>query len=219
MWVRRYDCIKLSHLRKNRLVTYAGPHFTSFGIAEGLDYTLQSFIDAVTNDSPFEITPSPFWSDDAWHVERENRAYFEQSHYQVIQEGQAEGRLIGGNLATINLLQGTEFMPSLKDSILVIEDDLEVHPHRFDRNLQALLHLPEAGQIKAILIGRFQRDSNMTEAALAQIIRSKRELSGIPVIANVNIGHVQPIATVPIGSVATIQAVGNKTEITIDQVE
>lgn len=211
--------LSLAIFQKTGLVTYSGPHFSSFGVTEGFDYTMQSFLDAVTNDSPYEITPSKFWCDDPWHLEQENRTYFEQSHYQVIQEGKAEGRFIGGNLATINLLQGTEFMPSLKDAILFIEDDLESHPHRFDRTLQSLLHLPEANQIKGILIGRFQRDSNMTEAALAQIIQSKQELNGIPVIANVNFGHVQPIATVPIGANVTIKAVGNKTEIVIDQVE
>ena len=46
----------------------------------------------------------------------------------IIQEGEAEGTIIGGNLCTINLLQGTEYMPSLENSILFIEDDEESHP-------------------------------------------------------------------------------------------
>lgn len=211
--------LSLAIYKKTGLVTYSGPHFSSFGMKEGFDYSLQSFLDAVTNDSPYEIVPSPFWSDDPWYLDQENRTFVEQSHYQVIHEGSAEGNLIGGNLCTLNLLQGTEFMPSLKDAILVIEDDHESHPHLFDRDLQSLLHLPEADQIKAILIGRFQKDSNMTEAALEQIIKSKRELTNIPVIANVNIGHVYPFATIPIGASASVRAKGNDTEITIEQAE
>jgi muramoyltetrapeptide carboxypeptidase len=211
--------LSLAIYKNTGLVTYSGPNFSSFGMKEGFDYTLQSFLDAVTNDSPYEITPSSFWSDDPWHLEQEDRTFIEQSHYHVIREGKAEGKIIGGNLGAFNLLHGTEFMPSLKDSILFIEDDLESHPHRFDRDLQSLLHLPDANQIKAILIGRFQKDSNMTDAALAQIIRSKRELENIPVIANVNIGHVHPFVTIPIGATATIVAKGNDTEIIIDQVE
>lgn len=211
--------LNLAIYQKTGLVTYSGPHFSTFGMKEGLDYTLQSFIDAVTNDSPYEITPSPFWSDDPWHLDQENRTYYEQCHYHVIQEGTAEGKLIGGNLCTLNLLQGTEFMPPLKDTIFFIEDDHESHPHSFDRDLQSLLHLPEAKGIKAILIGRFQKDSHMTETALEKIIQSKRELEGIPVIANVNIGHVHPFATIPIGATASIKAKGKDTEIIIEQVE
>ena len=185
----------------------------------GVEYSLQAFLDAVTNDSPYEITPSSTWSDDPWHVEQEERTFYQQSHYNVIQEGSAEGKLIGGNLSTLNLLQGTEYFPSLKDAILFIEADNESHPHLFDRDLQSILHLPQAIDIKAILIGRFQKESNMTESALAQIIKSKRELKDIPVIANVNFGHVNPITTIPIGATASIKATGNETEIYIEQVE
>lgn len=85
----------------------------------------------------------------------------------------------------------------------------------FDRDLQSLLHLPDAKDIKGILIGRFQNDSNVTEAALRRVIETKLELKGIPVIANVNFGHVQPIATIPFGAKATISGKGSKTDITI----
>ena len=203
--------------QKTGLVTYSGPQLSNFGIKEGVEYTLQSFLDAVTNDSPFEIIPSSTWSDDPWHFEQEKRTFHEQSYYQVIQEGSAAGKLIGGNLATLNLLQGTEFFPSLKDAILFIEADSESHPHLFDRDLQSILHLPDAGEIKALLIGRFQTGSNMTESALESILRAKRELQGMPIIANVNFGHVNPIATIPIGATASIKANGNETEIFIEQ--
>jgi muramoyltetrapeptide carboxypeptidase len=211
--------LSLAIYKKTGVITYSGPHFSSFGMVKGFEYTLHSFLDAVTNDSPYDISPSPFWSDDPWYLDQEHRTFVEQKHYHVIQEGSAEGRLIGGNLSTIHLLQGTEFMPSLKDAILFIEDDVETHPHRFDRELQSLLHLPDANDIRAILIGRFQKDSNMTDAALEKIIKSKRELKNIPVIGNVNIGHVQPIATIPIGAVATIRAKGTESEIIIEQRE
>ncbi|WP_079509447.1 S66 family peptidase [Mesobacillus jeotgali] len=211
--------LQLAIYKKTGLVTYSGPHFSSFGVKHGLEYTLNSFLEAVTNDAPFDITPSDTWSDDAWYLDQENRTFHKQSGYMVIQEGEASGKLIGGNLCTMNLLQGTEFMPSLKDSILFIEDDEESHSRSFDRDLQSLLHLPEAASIKALLIGRFQENSNVTEEALRKIISAKEELNHIPVIANVNFGHVQPIATLPIGSFATIKASGNETEIFIEQEE
>lgn len=62
---------------------------------------------------------------------------------QIIYEGKAEGKIIGGNLCTLNLLQGTEYMPDINDSILFIEDDGLVGKEfvrEFDRDLQSLLH-------------------------------------------------------------------------------
>ena len=211
--------LQLAIYRKTGLVTYSGPHFSSFGVKHGFEYTLKSFLEAVTNDAPFEIEPSEVWSDDPWFLEQEQRNFVQNTGYTILQEGTAAGKLIGGNLSTINLLQGTEYMPSLHNSILFIEDDEETHARIFDRQLQSLLHQPDAAGIKAILIGRFQKDSQITDMALRQIIASKSELRGIPVIANVNIGHVQPFATVPIGSTATVTAVSSNVEITIDQVE
>ncbi|QOK24750.1 LD-carboxypeptidase [Cytobacillus oceanisediminis] len=203
--------------KKTGLITYSGPHFSSFGVKHGFEYTLDSFIKAVTNDAPYEILASSDWSDDPWYLDQEDRHFIKNNGYTVIQEGDAEGRLIGGNLCTLNLLQGTEFMPSLKDSILFIEDDEESHALTFDRDLQSLLHLPDAQGIKGILIGRFQKNSQVTEEVLRKIIESKKELHGIPVIADVNFGHVQPYATIPIGGRAAIKAKGFESEIWIEQ--
>jgi len=203
--------------KKTGLITYSGPHFSSFGVKHGFEYTLDSFINAVTNDAPYEILASSDWSDDPWYLDQEDRHFIKNNGYTVIQEGDAEGRLIGGNLCTLNLLQGTEFMPSLKDSILFIEDDEESHALTFDRDLQSLLHLPDAQGIKGILIGRFQKNSQVTEEVLRKIIESKKELHGIPVIADVNFGHVQPYATIPIGGRAAIKAKGFESEIWIEQ--
>lgn len=211
--------LNLAIYQKTGLINFSGPHFSTFGMKHGIQYTIQSFLQAVTNDAPYEIFPSDRWSDDPWHFEQEERTFFEQDSYLVIQEGQAEGKLIGGNLCTMNLLQGTEFMPSLKDTILFIEADEESHSQSFDRNLQSLLHLPDAKQIKAILIGWFQKGSNVTEDALRKVIHSKNELRDIPIIANVNVGHTSPVATIPVGAYATVSASREGTEILIEQVE
>lgn len=203
--------------KKTGLITYSGPHFSSFGMKHGFDYTFTSFLDAVTNDAPYEVSPSAEWSDDPWYFDQDKRNFIKQDSYLVLQEGEAEGKLIGGNLSTLNLLQGTEFMPSLQDAVLFLEDDEESHPQSFERALQSLLHMPDAGNVRALLIGRFQKDSHMTEEALRKIIFSKEELKGIPIIANVNIGHTSPMATIPLGAKATISAFGNDTEIMIWQ--
>lgn len=210
--------LNLAIYHKTGLINYSGPHFSTLGIKYGFEYTLNSFLNAVTNDAPYEIFPSTYWSDDPWHLEEEDRNFIKQDGYFTIQEGEAEGTLIGGNLSTLNLLQGTNFMPSLKDAILFVEDDEESHPLMFERDLQSLLHLSDASELKAILIGRFQNGSSVTDAALRKIIESKRELKNIPIIGNVNFGHTTPIVTIPIGAKATVSTTGKNTEIFIEQI-
>ncbi|MBA4537766.1 LD-carboxypeptidase [Bacillus aquiflavi] len=209
----------LAIYKKSGLVTYSGPFFSTFGIKYGFDYTLQSFLSAVTNDGTYEIEPSKTWSDDPWYRDQQDVTFYHQDGYFVLNEGKSEGKIIGGHLSTLNLLQGTEYMPSLKNAILFIEDDEETHPLSFDRNLQSLLYLRDAQLIKGLLIGRFQKGSNMTDEALQRIVKSKAELAHIPVIANVNIGHVNPFATFPIGAKAIIEAKGTETKIMIEQAE
>ena len=201
--------------RKVGLVTYSGPHFSTFGMLKGLDYTIEYFKKCVMESGPFEVRPSKEWSDDEWYKNQEKREFIKNKGFLVINEGEAEGTIIGGNLCTLNLLQGTEFMPSLKNTILFIEDDEESKPQHFDRDLQSLIHLPDFDGVKGIVIGRFQKASEMSEKLLTKIIKTKRELNDIPVIANVDFGHTTPHITFPIGGKARILASKDKTKLEI----
>lgn len=128
--------------------------------------------------------------------------------------GTATGRIIGGNLCTLNLLQGTPYMPSLRGSLLMLEDDPLSHPVTFARDPTSLLQVPDAAGIRGLAIGRFQRRSGMTRSLLEQIIASQPRLAGLPVQANVDFGHTQPQYTIPIGGRASL-AVGPTTSLRI----
>jgi muramoyltetrapeptide carboxypeptidase LdcA involved in peptidoglycan recycling len=65
------------------------------------------------------------------------------------------------------------------------------------------------------VIGRFQKATGMTRTLLTEIIASKRELRGLPVIANADFGHTHPMITFPIGGRATVNASQGKAEILI----
>lgn len=184
---------------KTGLVTYSGPHFSTFGMQKGLEYTTEYFIKCVMKTGPFAILPSKEWSDDSWYRDQENRNFIPNEGFLIINEGQAEGNLLGGNLCTLNLLQGTGYMPSLVDSILLLEDDNETKPLTFDRDLQSLMHLPDFKKVKALVIGRFQHESSMEQEKLVKILKNKQGLASIPVIANADFGHTTPQFTFPVG--------------------
>ena len=127
----------------------------------------------------------------------------------VINEGKMSGTIIGSNLCTFNLLQGTDYFPDFKDSILFVEEDEmsgKLTRVEFDRNLQSVIHQPGFEGVKGVVIGRFQKASEMTDDLLIKIIKTKKELNNLPVIANVDFGHTDPKITFPIGGIAEIKA-------------
>jgi muramoyltetrapeptide carboxypeptidase LdcA involved in peptidoglycan recycling len=149
---------------------------------------------------PFQVPASETWSDDPWYMDQENREFHANDDaYLVLQPGQADGRLLGGNLCTFNLLQGTPYMPALAGSILLIEDDFESAPMTFDRDLQSLCHQPGFDEVRGLLIGRFQVASEMSNDTLKEIIARKPELAKLPVVANASFGHTTPQFTFPQG--------------------
>jgi muramoyltetrapeptide carboxypeptidase len=203
---------------KTGLITYSGPHFSTFGMLKGLDYTVEYFRKCLFSEEPFEILPSGEWSDDPWYLNQEERVFTLNDGPSIIQEGEAEGTSIGGNLCTFQLLHGTEYMPPLEDTIVFMEDDDltgEHFPATFDRDLQSLIHQPGFEEVRGIIVGRAQRGANMTTEKLEQIFESKEELADLPVIADVDFGHTTPQITLPIGGRISMKTLDGRIAIKI----
>jgi muramoyltetrapeptide carboxypeptidase len=200
---------------KTGLVTYSGPAYSTFGQEKYFDYTWNVFEQALFSEESYKILPSESWSDDKWYKDQNDRTLIPNDGWLVINEGSAEGTLIGGNLCTLNLLQGTEYMPSLKDTILFIEDDEMSTNVEYGRNLQSLAHLPEFDGVRGIVMGRFQKASNVSNTDITKIVREIKELEHLPVIANVDFGHTSPLITFPVGGEVQIDVNTKKSSILI----
>lgn len=194
---------------KTGMITYSGPHFSSFGMKKGFEYTEKYFRKMFIQSEDIEIESSDEWSNDSWYKNQDNRTFLKNEGMKIISKGEAEGRIVGGNLCTLNLLQGTEYMPDLEKTILFIEDDGLVDKtfnKEFDRDLQSLLHSAKNKNIKAIVVGRAENNCEMNDEKWARIFKSKKELDNIPIIINANFGHTTPIFTFPIGGYAKVRA-------------
>lgn len=189
---------------KTGLVTYSGPNYSRFGQKLYFDYTLEYLEKCVFNDGEFDVLPSESWSDDWWYKDQEKRKLLKNEGWLAINDGEAEGVILGANICTFNLLQGTEYFPDISDSILFLEDDAESKLANFDRDLQSLIHLPGFDKVKGVVIGRFQKTSEVKKEHLMKVIKSKKELNHVPVLANADFGHTDPMFTFPIGGVAKI---------------
>ncbi|HEX5850219.1 MAG TPA: S66 peptidase family protein [Rubrobacter sp.] len=199
------------------LVTYSGPHFTTFAMKRGIEYTTEFLERCLMREEPFEVPPADHWSDDPWYEDQEARDFVPNPGYEVIHEGEAGGRLLGGNLGTLALLFGTPYMPDLEGAVLLLEDDEEESAFTFDRHLQSLIHQPGFTGVRGLVIGRFQRASEMDLDTLKAIIGSKRELDRLPVVANASFGHTSPQFTFPIGGYGTLRAENGRVELRIDE--
>lgn len=194
---------------KTGLTMYYGSHYSSLGMKKGIEYELDYFKKMFLEEGEIEITSSKEWSNDAWFIDQENREFIPNDGMFIINEGSCEGEIVGGNLCTLNLLQGTEYMPDISNKVLFIEDDGSMGKGffvTFDRDLQSLLHLPEAKTIKGLVIGRAEKNCEMTKEKWTKLIKGKPELNGIPVIAGADFGHTTPRFTFPVGGTARLDA-------------
>jgi len=203
---------------KTGVTTYHGPNFFRFGMKLGLEYTLEYFQKALFSTKPFSVSPSRKWSEDKWYKDQDKRMFSKNEGYIVCNSGIAKGKILGGNLCSFNLLQGTEYMPKLKDTVLFIEDDAlagDLTFGEFYRNLQSLLQQPYANSIRGILIGRFLSNCQMDVEKLKFIAKSNKKLKDIPIIANIDFGHTDPALTFPVGGTVEIYAKKDKVEIRV----
>lgn len=189
---------------KAGLITYYGPHYSSFGEKKGFDYSLEYFKKCLFESGEFDVESSSQWSNDAWYKDQDNREFIKNEGYINIQSGNSKGEIVGGNLNTLGLLRGTPFFPDLEGKILFIEDDSETRDVVFDRDLQSVLQQKGGGNIAGLVIGRFEKVSEMNESKIRQILLSKNINKNIPIIYGADFGHSEPRFTFPIGGEAKI---------------
>lgn len=188
---------------KTGVVGYLGPNFSTLGRMVSWQYTLDNLQAVLTQVEPIQLKRSQQWG-------VRSRKRFATKPWQVLQPGEAKGILLGGNLGTFYLLQGTEYQPKFDQPfILLAEDDDEAGKYtarEFSRRLESVLQLPGVRQnIQGLLVGRFQPNSGVTAPLLQSILGSK-QLGDIPVVTGIDFGHTTPTLTLPIGGNARLSA-------------
>ncbi len=130
--------------------------------------------------------------------------------FETLKAGKAQGRIVGGNLSLLVSLIGTGFLYEFKNNIVFIEEIAEP-PYKIDRMLTQLLSATDLKDATAIIFGKFHKcqpiDFNMSNEesfSIEQIIKLNFSDLKMPVIFDVNFGHIKDSLIFPIGAMATV---------------
>ena len=116
----------------------------------------------------------------------------------IINNGCAEGILVGGNLSLIYNLLGTPYEIDMKDKILFIED-VEEAPYSIDRMLCALKLAGKLKELKGVICGTFSSCTSDSNQTVDELLDFYLHPLNIPVISNFECGHTNPFINLPIG--------------------
>ncbi|TPR18028.1 LD-carboxypeptidase [Apilactobacillus timberlakei] len=199
---------------KTGLITFYGPAYASLKMSGKVGtYQDSYFKKMLTTPQNLTLHASKYWQSGPWYEENANLSLHDNS-WKIYNHGIVEGRTVGGNFDTFGLLMGTNYQPELNNNIILFEFSEGQDWSEMSRHLAAILQA--STNPKALLIGRFPVESNMSEEKLFYVLNKFPILKQIPVMYDVNFGHAQPIFTIPIGGIVTIDT--HKEEIIVHKI-
>ena len=184
--------IQLALLAQGKMMSFAGPMlYSEFGKPQAPEYTFQSFVNGMSNDTITVDVPS-----------------FTGKNLNL------EGVFWGGNLSVLVSLIGTPYFPQIDGGILFLEDVGE-QPYRLDRMFQQLALSGCLKKQQAIVLGNFRMNSKNTDIYdasydLPTVIADLRRIAKIPVLLDFPFGHIVNKTTFPLGAVAKLTSNGER---------
>lgn len=226
-----YSDITVLHLAiyaMTELTTFYGPAvLTQFAENPAImEYTKKYFLKAVTQKSPIGvIEQSVEWTDETlnWFTKEDLQRVRQlklNSGWRWLKSGTAQGKLLGGCLASMMHLRGTKYWPDFEKAILFWEISEGEADFRLGESVSTIdAHLTDLElsgvftSIHGMIIGRpFGFDSGQEQKLVEKILERTKKYS-FPILYGVDIGHTDPMVTIPIGARVTINSDKNIFEI------
>jgi len=124
---------------------------------------------------------------------------------QVLREGEAEGVLVGGCLAIVASMCGTDYALETRGRLLFLEDVNE-KPYRFDRMLTQLKHAGALDGVAGLVFGETPGCFENEAVTLADVVLDVCGDTSYPIVAGVPSGHGRGLVTLPFGVRARVSA-------------
>ncbi len=124
---------------------------------------------------------------------------------EILVEGQAHGRLFGGNLAVLSSLVGTSFIPRYQEKMLLFLEDISEPLYRIDRYLVQLTLSGFFDRVSGLLLGDFSLNT-LDQESFRELILDRLAHLDIPIWLNLPIGHIEHNYPLPVGVFAQIDS-------------
>jgi muramoyltetrapeptide carboxypeptidase len=196
-------------LQRASMVTFHGPMLQSLVDADCPDFTWNSLL-ATLQGAPEALGSIC-------------KGYPLRNEIYSLQRGRVTAPLVGGNLAVLCSLLGTPYFPDLSGKILFFEDIGEM-PFRIARCLTQLTLTGVLDSVAGFAIGVFKDceyrppkpgDFIEYKQTLRDVFADRLKPFGKPIVIGLPFGHLPHNATLPIGSLATLD--GNKADLSLEE--
>jgi muramoyltetrapeptide carboxypeptidase len=194
------------------LVTFYGPAvMPEFGEWPGPDdYTLEHFVKAVMEPAPIGAIPTPPYSVHEhrdWALRPRPRRRDGPEPLVSLRPGTARGKLLVACLPSARNLIGTPWLPEYRGRILVLETPEQPYgPPDAERDLWHLRNAGLLSELGGLVLGRGKEFTALQTREFHEVVLEVVSEFEYPVLANLPVGHVSPIATLPIGVEAELEA-------------
>ncbi|MFV2101365.1 S66 peptidase family protein [Micromonospora sp. LOL_024] len=133
------------------------------------------------------------------------RAVEGEETFGVRTPGRTVGRLLGGNLCLVVASVGTPDLPDLTGAVLLLED-VQEPPYKVDRMLTQLRRAGALDRLAGVAVGQFTDCADGWDTGVADVLAERLGDLGVPVLGGLPIGHGPGQLTVPVGTLATLDA-------------
>lgn len=201
---------------KTGLVTFYGPALaSSFGeLPPFVDRTFEYFKSILMDDMllPYEYKMPSVWTDEfiSWSEQDRSKEPY-PNNWVTVNPGICRGRLIGGNLNTMQGFFGTEYFPEIQDGdILLIEDSLK-DAATIERSFSLLKLAGVFDKVGGIILGKHEQfEDNGTGKKPYEILTEVLNHCNIPFLAEFDCCHTHPMFTMPIGCQIELDATNKR---------
>lgn len=196
------SALLLAITKKTNLVTFHGPAAITYSKPDLMEYCYEYF-EKATKGAEWSIEEPKKYADDLYFLrekDADRRIFKENEGIKIFRGGNCNGEAVVSNLQTLLVLAGTEYLPSLRNKVLFIEESEDEQMPMIHRFFTHLSLLEDFKDIKGLVVGKFMEHSRVSQDNLKTIFDEISTRFNGPLVYNASFGHTDPIFTIPNGA-------------------
>ncbi|PEY34544.1 LD-carboxypeptidase [Bacillus cereus] len=204
---------------KTGITTFYGPALVpSFGEFEPfVDFTYTYFKEALMDnqDVPYKLNIPLFWTDEFINWEEKTKEKeLRKNEWICVNGGKTTGRLMGGNLNTLQGIWGSPFMPDIKEGDILFIEDSSKDAATIERSFSLLKINGVFDKVSGIILGKHEQFNDCSTnrkpyEILLEVLKDRK----LPFLADFDCCHTHPMITMPIGAQVELDATNKRVSI------